>query len=95
MKITDVLEYAELVLAQYGNIEVVVFTENPEKGTFTFNEPVLDLLQVPLSRLTDKNKLVVGFGFGKDIHYHEDEKIKEKPKIHLRLVVTNDFNKRS
>jgi hypothetical protein len=88
MKVTDVLEYCDLILAQYGNMEVIVFTENMERVTYTFNEPILELLQIPVSRLSDKNKLVVGFGFGKDLNFMEDERIKStaKTKTILRLI---------
>lgn len=88
MKVTDVLEYCDLILAQYGNMEVIVFTENMERVTYTFNEPILELLQIPVSRLSDKTKLVVGFGFGKDLNFNEDQLIKStaKTKTILRLI---------
>jgi hypothetical protein len=88
MKITDVMEFCDLILAQYGNMDVIVFTENAERVTYTFNEPVLELLQIPVSRFSDKNKLVTGFGFGKDLNFMEDEKIKSsaKQKTFLRLI---------
>ena len=88
MKLTEVMEHCEQILAQYGNMDVIIFTENHENVTFTFNEPVLELIQIPVSRFSDKTKLVTGFGFGKDLNFMEDELIKSaaKPKNFLRLI---------
>jgi hypothetical protein len=88
MKVKDVLEFCDLILAQYGNMEVIVFTENDERVTYTFNEPILELLQIPVSRFSDKTKLVTGIGFGKDLNFMEDERIKSsaKRKNFLRLI---------
>jgi len=88
MRVKDVLEFCDSILTQYGNMEVVVFIENPERVTCTFNEPILELLQIPVSRFSDKYKLVTGIGFGKDLDFTEDERIKSsvKRKAVLRLI---------
>lgn len=88
MKICDVMDFCDLVLSQYGNLDVVIFAELAERSDFTLNEVFLDLLEIPVSRLSEKSRLVLGMGFGRDIHFNEDQLLKESKvkKSHLRLV---------
>jgi len=85
MKISELLDFCDLVLAQYGNLDVLIFAELDENKEMTFNEATLDLLEVPVSRLSGKKRLVLGVGFGRDINLNEDLQIK-KSKPHLRLI---------
>lgn len=86
MKINDVLDFCDLILAQYGNLDVVIFAEFPDQSEFTVNDAFCDLIEIPVSRLGDKTKLVMGLGVGKDVRYEEDQKIKQREKPKLRLI---------
>lgn len=88
MDVKDVLIFYQSILSQYGNIEVIVFTENPEKYTCIFYEPIFELLAIPVSRFSDKKKLVTGIGFGQELNFLEDDQIKTdiKRKTFLRII---------
>ena len=88
MDVKDVLIFFQSILSQYGNIEVIVFTENPEQKTCIFYEPIFELLEIPVWRFYDKTKLVTGIGFCKELNFLEDEHIKSaiKQKTFLRII---------
>lgn len=87
MKISDVLDFCDLVLAQYGNLDVLIVTEFPGRSDFALNQIIIELLQVPVSRFSDKTQLIIGMGHGNDVHYDEDKKIAEAAmQRHLRVI---------
>lgn len=88
MDVKDALIFCQSILSQYGNIEVVVFTENPEKYNCIFYEPIFELLAIHASRFSDKKKLVTGIGFGEELNFLEDDQIKTaiKRKTFLRII---------
>jgi hypothetical protein len=83
MKILELMDFCDAVLAQYGNMDVLIFSETPE---FRLNHSEVELIEIPLSMLSSKSGLALGICLTDDFYKKDRDKVvsaREKPKLRI------------
>lgn len=83
MKILELMDFCDAVLAQYGNMDVLIFSETPE---FRLNHSEVQLIEIPMSMFDSKTGLALGVCLTDDFYKRDKDKVisgREKPKLRI------------
>jgi len=83
MKILELMDFCDAVLAQYGNMDVLLFSETPE---FRLNHSEVQLIEIPMSMFDSKTGLALGVCLTDDFYKRDKDKVisgREKPKLRI------------